>query len=151
MAMAILAACAPAMQQTAASAGATSTALPDEFRAEVSDKRRLWRKQSVLSYRIQLEFIEDASRPTMTKRDVLVSNNTIRGARCVPSACPTSIFKDMMTVTDMFAFMLGTPESCVNQVRYDPNLYYPVYLSADCAEGIAHPFSFRVVTLYQLN
>lgn len=111
----------------------------------------LWRQQMLRTYRIQFEFTEDATRPTVTHRDVFVINNTIRGARCMPSSCPVSIFKDTMTVNDIFNFMQSVPESCVNLVRYDANFNYPVYLSADCAEDIAHPFSLRVVTLYALN
>lgn len=80
-----------------------------------------------------------------------MGNFTIRRATCPAGACPRSIFKDTMTVNDVFSLMQTIPEHCVNQIYYDPYLYYPVYLSADCAEGISQGFAVRVTGFYPLN
>lgn len=151
MAMALVTACTPAIQTPAPRAGETPTVLPDEFHAEMLGKRTLWRRQAIPSYRIRFEFIEDAAHPVVTRRDVFIGNFTIRFAQCPPGACPKTIFKDTLTVNDIFTLMQSIPESCVNQVIYHPYLYYPVYLSADCAEGIAQPFAVRIAGVYPIE
>lgn len=57
--LALLACAAPVSLSPPASA----TPLSDEFRADALDKRALWRKQLVWSYRIRFEFVEDATLP----------------------------------------------------------------------------------------
>jgi hypothetical protein len=126
----------------------TPTPLPDEFHAEMFAMRTLWRRQGMPHYRIRFEFVEDATRPVVTYREVFIGNYAVRGVRCPAGTCPSSTFKDVQTVNDVFAFMQHIPQSCIDQVRYDPYLYYPKYVSADCAEGISHPFALRIASLH---
>ncbi len=147
----LITACETAARQVAPQANANLPALPDEFRAEVMEQRQLWRQQGLNNYRVRFEFIEDATRPVVTRHEGIVDKNTPRGARCVASTCPTSIFKRIISVTDLFTFMQGIPESCVNQVRYDPVLHYPSFISAECAEGVAQPFAIRITSLQASN
>jgi hypothetical protein len=146
--MLCMAGCTTANSARATQPDATPTPLPDEFHAEMLVKRTFWRRQSIPHYRVHFEFVEDARNPVVTRREVFIGNFAIRGMRCPTGACPTSTFKDIQTVSDVFAFMQRIPQSCIDQVLYDPYLYYPKYLSADCAEGIAHPFALRIVGVY---
>lgn len=104
----------------------------------------MWNRQNMPNYRIRFEFIEDATRPLVTTREVFVGNFSVRSVRCSIGACPTSIFRDINTVSDVFAFMERISESCIVQVNYNRHLHYPELVNADCAEGIAHPFVLRI-------
>ena len=150
MVMACLTACSP-LASTPAQSDATATPLPGEFHAEVLEMRTRWRKQNMPHYRIHFEFIEDASKPVVTFREVFVGNYAIRGVKCPAGACPLSIFKDVVSVSDVYVFMQHIPESCIVEARYDAYLYYPSFVSADCADGIPHPFALRITRLYAVN
>jgi hypothetical protein len=151
VAMLLLLACNAPMQPIAPVPKETPTPLPDEFHAEMFSKRSQWRRQGMPHYRIYFEFIEDASKPVVTYREVFIGNYAVRGVRCPAGACPTTTFRDVETVADVFNLMQRIPQSCIVDVRYDPYLYYPSYLSADCAEGINHPFALRIARLVILN
>lgn len=143
--LALLACAAPAQPPSpTAQPNVTPTPLLDEFHAEMIAMRTLWRRQNMPNYRIRFEFIEDATRPQVTSREVFVANFSVRSARCSIGACPTSIFRDINTVSDVFAFMERISESCIVQVTYNRHLHYPALVSADCAEGISHPFVLRI-------
>jgi hypothetical protein len=149
--MLLLAACAAPAPIDARVQKETPTPLPDEFHAEMLAKRTLWRRQSMPHYRIHFEFIEDAAKPVVTYREVFIGNFAVRGVRCPAGACPTTTFRDVETVADVFNFMQRIPQSCIVDVHYDPYLYYPSFLSADCAEGIDYPFALRITRLYAVN
>lgn len=151
VAMLLIMSCAPAARHAAPQASVNLAALPDEFRAEVMEQRRLWRQQGLNNYRVRFEFIEDTARPVVTRHEGIVDKNTPRGARCAVGTCPTAIFRRIISVTDLFTFMQGIPETCVNQVRYDPALHYPSFISAECAEGVARPFAIRITSLQASN
>jgi len=148
MAMPGLAGCNTANTASAAPPNATPTPLPDEFHAEVLANRTRWRRQSIPRYHLHFEFVEDLRNPVVTRRDVFIGNFAVRGMKCPAGACPISTFKDILTVADVFSFMQRIPESCIDQVIYDRYLFYPAYLSADCAEGIPHPFALRIAGVY---
>jgi hypothetical protein len=151
VAMLSLVACAAPAPLRPPAPAETPTPLPDEFHAEMLAMRTQWRRQGMPHYRIHFEFIEDANRPALTYREVFIGNYAVRGVRCAAGPCPTSTFKDVITVTDVFALMQRIPQRCINQVKYDPYLFYPAFLSADCAEDIAHPFALRITRLEILN
>jgi hypothetical protein len=130
--------------------GITPTPLLGEFQAEVMSQRELWRERYLPTYRIRFEFIENAALPVKTYREVYVNNSSVRDAKCPIGACPTSIFKDVNTITDVFALLLRIPENCIVQVSYNRHLHYPEWVSADCADGISQPFVLRVRDVLQM-
>lgn len=150
-ALCLLAACSAPPAATPTRPSETPTPLPDEFHAEMFEHRTRWRQQNLPRYRVQFEFIEDATKPVVTYREVFMGNYAVRGSRCPAGACPTSTFKDIETVSDVFSFMQRIPEACIVEARYDPYLFYPAFVSADCAEGISHPFALRIVRLYSVD
>lgn len=107
-------------------------------------QRTLWNQQNMPNYRIRFEFIEDATMPVVTSREVLVANFSVRSAKCPIGACPTTIFREIHTVTDVFGFMERISESCIVQVVYHRSMHYPQLVSADCADGISNPFMLRI-------
>jgi hypothetical protein len=129
----------------------TPTPMLDEFQAEVIAKRALWREKGMLNYRIRFEFIEDVTHPLRTYREVYISNASVRGEQCPIGACPTTIFREIQTVTDVFAFMQRIPEHCVVQVAYNRHLHYPEWVAADCADGITHPFALRIRDVFSMG
>jgi len=151
VAMICLMGCSAASSASAAQPDTTATPLPDEFHAEMLAKRALWRRQSIPHYRIHFEFVEDADHPVVTRREVFIGNFAIRGVKCPAGACPTTTFKDIQTISDVFSFMQRIPQSCIDQVLYDPYFYYPKYLSAFCADGIPHPFALKIVGMYPIE
>lgn len=145
-----MAACAAPAQPTTPQPDMTPTPLLGEFQAEVLAQRDLWREKRIASYRIRFEFVEDAAKPTKTYREVYVNNSSVRDAQCPIGACPTTIFKDVNTVTDVYALLMRIPENCIVQVTYNRHLHYPEWVSADCADGISQPFVLRIRDILQM-
>lgn len=128
----------------------TPTPMLGEFQAEVMAKREMWRERYLPTYRIRFEFVEDVTQPVKTYREVYVNNSSVRETKCPIGACPTTIFKDVNTITDVFALLLRIPEDCIVQVTYNRHLHYPEWVSADCADGITQPFVLRIRDVLQM-
>jgi hypothetical protein len=114
--------------------------------AQITDQLSQWRTQKFRSYNITYEFVEDATKPAVvTRRSVVIRNNSVLDTRCGPSGCPLSFLKDLRFIPELFELIATLPDRCVDQVQFNHEFHYPEFISANCASDYPQPFTIRVV------
>lgn len=115
-------------------------------KAQTASQIAQWRAQQVNRYTITYEFVEDATKPaSVTRRTVIIRGNAVLDTRCPAGACPVSFLRDLRLIPELFELIDTLPERCIDQVQFNRDFHYPEFVSANCAEDYAIPFTIRVV------
>ena len=116
-------------------------------KAQLATKRAEWRALMIRRYNITYEFVEDATKPAVvTQRSVVIRNNNVFDTRCAIGSCPVTFLKDLRLIPELFDLVSTLPERCMDQVLFNRDFSYPMFISANCTDDYPKPFTIRVAS-----
>lgn len=123
----------------------TATPEPPNASAELERHKRIWAEQNIKRYEVVWLLLEGGDGAPDRYRSVRVVNRNVLDTRCPQDRCPEAHLRDLRTIEQAFDLIQAMSNFCDVSVLYHPNLGYPTWIRADCAQRDPSRPDFRII------